>query len=181
MKVSPMKKTIALAALALISTVSAAADKAWYLGADISSTKFEAVGESERKTGLGLSFGYVLNEHVAFEVQARRMGSWKEQGVSLTANSLSASVLGIAPIAQNFSLFARLGMARNSLDLTQGNLSASVHKNKALFGVGGSYAIDKALGLRAEYVTLGSNKIGSGSTALNLKIQQVNVGMTYAF
>lgn len=176
-----MKKTIALAALALISTASFAADKAWYVGGDISSTQFKIEGDKDRETGFGLTVGYALNENVAFELQARRMGKWKQDGISLTANSLSASVLGIAPVSKEISLFARLGMSRNSLDFSQGNVSVSVHKNKALIGFGADYAIDKNLGLRAEFVNLGSNKIGSGSDSVSIKIQQFNFGLNYAF
>ena len=176
-----MKKTIALTALALISTASLAADKAWYVGGDISSTQFKVEGEKERKTGFGLTVGCALNQNVAFELQARRMGKWKEDGVSLTANSLSASVLGIVPVSTEISLFARVGLSRNSLDLSEGNLTASVHKNKALIGFGADYAIDKNLGLRAEFVNLGSNKIGSGSDSVNVKMQQFNFGLNYAF
>jgi len=176
-----MKKTMALAALALISTGAFAADKTWYVGGDVSSSQFKIEGEKERKTGFGLLLGYTLNENVAFEVQARRMGKWKDGSASLTANSLSASVLGIAPISKEVSLFARVGLGRNTLDYTEGNLSISVHENKALIGFGVDYAFDKNLSLRGEYVNLGNNKIGSGSNQLGIKIDQFNIGLNYAF
>ncbi|MEH0164924.1 outer membrane beta-barrel protein [Paucibacter sp. JuS9] len=176
-----MKKIVALAALAFIAAHASAADKTWYIGGDISSSQFKAEGEKERKTGFGATLGYSLNENVAFELQARRMGKWKEDGVSITANAIHASVLGIAPITKEFSLFGRLGMSRNSLDLSQGNATYSLHKSKALFGFGGDYAFDKNLSLRAEYVNLGSNKIGTGTDSVNVKIQQFNVGLNYAF
>jgi len=176
-----MKKMIALATLALMSTASFAADKAWYIGGDLSSTQFKVEGEKERKTGFGLTVGYTLNENIAFELQARRMGKWKEDGVALTANSLSASVLAIAPVSKEVALFARVGLSRNSLELSEGNASISVHKSKALIGFGADYAIDKNLGLRAEFVNLGSNKIGSGNDSVNIKIQQFNFGLNYAF
>lgn len=177
-----MKKIIALAALAFIAAHASAADKTWYVGGDIGHSQFKAEGEKDSKTGFGATLGYSLNENVAFELQARRMGKWKEDGVSLSANALQASVLGIAPLTKEFSLYGRLGMGRNSLDLSQGNASFSLHKTKALFGFGGDYAIDKNLSVRAEYVNLGSNKIATtGANSVTVKIQQFNVGLNYGF
>lgn len=190
-----MKKIIALAALAFIAAHASAADKTWYIGGDIGSTQFKADGDKERKTGFGATLGYSLNENVAFELQARRLGkaTFNEtiSNVNYTStfkvNSLSVSVLGIVPLNNEFSLFGRLGYARNTLDLSikPSNASASItadgHKNKALFGFGADYKIDKNLSLRAEYVNLGKNKISIAGGEAESKIQQFNFGVNYAF
>lgn len=176
-----MKKALVLAALAIAAGQVMAADNAWYVGGDIGSSKFKAEGEKSSRTGFGATVGYSLNPNVAFELQARRLGKWDADGGSLSANSLSASVLGIAPLSSQFAIYGRLGYARNSLDYSEGNVSVSVHKNKALFGFGGSYTIDKNWSLRAEYVNLGKNTIGSGADRVEVKIQQFNVGAVYAF
>jgi len=173
----PMKKIFALTVLAFAAATASAADNSWYVGGDIGSTKFKVLGESDNKTGFGAVVGYKLNTNVAFELAARRLGTWKEDGDELSANALQVSALGILPLSNEFSLFARLGVSRNSLDLDEGRVSVSVHKTKAFFGLGGSYQIDKALSLRAEYANLGKNKIDS----VEIKIHQINVGLNYAF
>ncbi|MDI4632128.1 porin family protein [Pelomonas sp. V22] len=191
-----MKKIIALAALAFIAAHASAADKTWYIGGDVGSTQFKADGDKERKTGFGATLGYSLNENVAFELQARRLGKASltetvgsvNYTTTLKANSLSVSVLGILPLNNEFSLFGRLGYARNSLDLSTkasnaaGTVSFDGHKNKALFGFGADYKINNNLSLRAEYVNLGKNKVNVGGIGeLESKIQQFNVGANYAF
>ncbi|QPF71841.1 porin family protein [Roseateles sp. DAIF2] len=176
-----MKKAFVLAALAIAAGQTLAAGSAWYVGGDIGSSKFKVEGEKSSRTGFGGTVGYSLNENVAFEVQARRLGRWTLDGEKLSANSLSASVLGILPLSKEFSLYGRLGYARNSLDWSEGNVSVSVHKNKALIGFGGAYAIDKNWSLRAEYVNLGKNTIGSGADRFDVKINQFNLGAVYAF
>jgi len=176
-----MNKFIAAAALALIATTASAADSNFYVGGDIGSSKFKVDGESGSKTGFGATLGYTLNPNVAFELSARRLGSWKEDGVTVKANALQASVLGIAPITSEFSLYGRLGLTRNSVKATEGGYSGSVHKTKALFGLGASYQLAKNVSLRGEYMNLGSNKLGSGADTVTVKMHQFNVGVTYAF
>jgi OOP family OmpA-OmpF porin len=176
-----MNKFIAAAALALIATTASAADSNFYVGGDIGSSKFKVDGESGSKTGFGATLGYTLNPNVAFELSARRLGSWKEDGVTVKANALQASVLGIAPITNEFSLYGRLGLTRNSVKATEGGYSGSVHKTKALFGLGASYQLAKNVSLRGEYMNLGSNKLGSGADTVTVKMHQFNVGVTYAF
>jgi len=176
-----MKKIFALAALAFAAATASAADNSWYVGGDIGSTKFKLLGTSSTRTGFGATAGYQLNTNVAFEASARRLGSWKVNGDELSANALQISALGIAPINNQFSLFARLGMSRNSLDLDEGKVTYSIHKTKAFFGLGGAFQIDKALSLRAEYVNLGNNKISDGSDSIEVKMHQFNLGLNYAF
>lgn len=173
-----MKKHIALLALAAaVSTPVLAADADWYLGADLNRTKFSVDGESESKTGLGLFLGYNLSKAVAFEAKYARLGTWREDGVRIEVNTLNASVLGKAAVADDLVLFGRLGVARNTVEAGMGNLKASEHKTKALIGVGLDYALTPKMGLRAEYVNLGNNKIDFAS----VKMRQLNLGLTYAF
>lgn len=176
-----MKKTLISISLALLGPVAMAAQPAWYVGADLSSTKFKVEGESERKTGLGGFVGYAFNDSIALEAQARRLGSWDVEGTDVSANSLSLSLVAKTAVGQQFALYGRLGFARNSIDVSEGNFSASAHKTKALLGIGAEYQIDKQLALRGEFVNLGNNKIGSGADGVSIKMQQFNVGLSYAF
>ena len=164
-----MKKIVALAALALTALSASAADNSWYVGADIGSTTFKVTGDSDSKTGYGALVGYTLNQNIAFEGSVRRLGS--ESGVDV--NAWQASVLGLLPLNQQFTVYGRLGVTRNSLDISQNNVDVSVNKTRALIGVGVDYKIDKNWALRAEYNDLGDN--------YNVRIDQFNVGVTYRF
>lgn len=190
-----MKKNIILAALAIASAHACAADKTWYVGGDISSTQLKDQDDKQRKTGFGATLGYSLSENFAVELQARRLGvtSSTDTFASVTyqakvrTHSLSASVLGILPLNNEFSLFGRVGYARNTLHVAVKSSDASAnidergHSNKALFGFGGNYQFDKHLGLRLEYVNLGKNKVTLSGDPVQAKIQQFNLGLNYSF
>ncbi|XHS76437.1 porin family protein [Burkholderiaceae bacterium UC74_6] len=178
------KKIIALAALAVLSSSAMAAatdETGFYGGVVLGSTKFKDEGGSENKTSFGAQLGYNFNANFAVEVQAQRLGKWSETGFSLTANSVNVSGLGKLPVADNISLFVRAGYSRNTLEATEGNVSASVHKNKALVGVGADFKVANNISLRTEYVNFGSNTIGEGTDSVTIKVQQVNVGLNYSF
>lgn len=172
-----MKKYFVAAAVAVAAAQVVAADSAWYVGADLGNTNFKQEDDKANRVGFGATVGYRVNENVALELQARRLG----RSGDLSANAVSASVLGILPLENNFSLYARLGYGRNSLELDSGSADYTVRKSKALFGLGASYAIDKNWSVRAEYVNLGKNKFQDGQDSVELKMQQFNLGVNYAF
>ena len=179
------KKIIALAALAVLSSTAMAASAAdgtgFYGGVVIGSTQFKDEGGSENKTSFGAQLGYNFNANFAVEVQAQRLGKWSEDGFSLTANSANVSALGKLPVADNISVFVRAGYSRNTLKATEGNASGSIHKNKALVGVGADFKVASNISLRTEYVNFGKTTIGEGSDSVSIKMQQVNVGVNHAF
>lgn len=187
-----MKKTFALALLAA-STTYAAADGAWYAGGDVGSTKLSSDGGSDNRTGFGAFAGYKLNQNVAFELAARRLGSASDTeqygGYSVKTevklDAFQASVLGILPLSDAVSLYGRLGVGNNAIDAsgsTSGvTVNASGNNTVALFGVGVNLQISKNIALRGEYTDLGSNDLTIVGTPISFKAQQVNVGMTYTF
>ncbi|MFY7864031.1 MAG: porin family protein [Roseateles sp.] len=167
--------------LAMMAAAASAAEQGIYVGGGIGSTRFESNGESESKTSFGATLGYTLNENVAFELQVRRLGEWKIEGSTVTANAVQASILGILPIANGFSVYGRLGYGRNSLDVSYAKTNVSVSNNELLVGAGAAYHFTKNLSARAEYNYLGENAISSGTDDMKVKIGQFNLGMNYAF
>ena len=174
-----MKKLILLAALATLSTATLAADKTWYAGIDVGSTKFKADGDSENKTSYGAMLGYQVGPNLAFEIQAHRLGKWSVDGASATANAWNVSGLILLPVSDSITPYLRLGATRNTVHATiDGYGSGSLRKTKPLFGLGADFAVGARLSLRTEYAYLGANDLGEG---LSVKIQQFNLGLNYAF
>ena len=179
-----MKKILSLAVLAAMSTASMAAtmdNTNWYAGLVVGSTKFKALDGSENKTNFGANLGYALNENVAFELQAQRLGSWSDSDGSLKVSTVNLSVLAGAPISDGIKLFARFGYARNTLKASLDGYSATDHANKAIVGVGADFKVASNVSLRTEYSYLGSNTVGSGANSIDVKISQFNVGVNFAF
>lgn len=180
-----MKKIFAAAALTLIAAGASAADKGWYVGADLGSTQFKIEGETENKGAFGIFGGYKLNDYVAFEAAVRGLGAWEVNALNVntkvTASALQLSVLGTLPVADSILLFGRLGLGRNSMHVTWNNTTTTEGSTEGLLGLGAQFQINKHFGLRAEYAYLGENTIGDGSSALKLKISQINIGAHYSF
>jgi opacity protein-like surface antigen len=169
----------ALAATALLSSNAMAVDEAnWYGGLTVGSTQFKGNAGSQRKTSYGVQLGYSFNPNVAAELQVQRLGKWSNADGSIKANAVSGSVLGKAPVNDVVSLFARLGLSRNSVKVSGDEASFSAHKTQVLYGLGADFRIDPHMSLRAEYVNLGNNNVDRG---IDIKIQQFNVSLNYLF
>ncbi|MGQ5525597.1 outer membrane beta-barrel protein [Chitinimonas sp. PSY-7] len=111
---------------------------------------------------------------------------------TLKANALHASILGIVPVSDNFSLYGRLGLARIAAKLNGGvdatfasdiaKLSKTVSvsgtmdkttKIKPMIGLGGRFAVSKEFGVRAEYTHFGKIE--------DVKLSTLMVGADYRF
>jgi hypothetical protein len=183
-----MKHAVCIFVLAAFSGPTLATEPIWYLGSDISRTEFATTPNNTRTNGLGFTLGAKATENLAVELQARDLGSWTvtyvhgSESESLSEKhafrSVSASVLGILPLSEGFSLHGRLGFARHTMKLR----SISANTNKAFWGLGASYQIDKQLGLRLELQKLGAPVFTlEDSYQVGGKIKQFNAGLTYAF
>lgn len=177
-----MKKIIAAAALSFVAVASAsAAGNSWYVGADVGRTTFKADGESDGQTGFGALVGYQLNDNVAFEGALRRLASQDIDVGTVRANAAQVSVLGLLPLANGFSVYARLGLTHNVLEVAVKGATVSFDSNAAVIGIGAQYQLGNNLSIRGEYADLGNNKFEVGGNKLSARISQFNLGLNYAF
>jgi len=135
----------------------------------------------EHDTHYGLSLGYQLNPYLAFELgyadfgSARYRASFTGGGARahLDAHGWTASVLGILPVGEKFSIFGRLGgihaKVEADVDVTgPGGAAAGTAQDRdwsGLYGAGVVYALTPSIGLRGEftrYDSLGGSNTGSG-------------------
>lgn len=114
--------------------------------------------------GFQAFFGYRLFRYVAFEGSYIDGGSLSRsipvtQGASLSISTrphlASATALGILPLSQDYSLFARAGADHAWYDTHVavtgvGSTTVGLRSNEFIWGAGGSMYVDHAL-LRAEY------------------------------
>ncbi|QPF75549.1 porin family protein [Roseateles sp. DAIF2] len=144
-----MKKIIALAIVAALSTAAQA--EGFYVGTDVGQTRFKAEDTTFKSNGVNLYGGYLLNDNVSFEAGWRSLGSDTQFGDKLKGSALQASVLLSAPLSNSFSLFGRLGVSRVESKVTGPGLNEKDSETKGLVGFGARYAINKQIGLRAEF------------------------------
>ena len=171
-----------------------------YLGAEVGrtnlkSTETDGVADplKANATGFGLYGGYQFQPNAAIEVGYRDLGKIKdsvtiiESGTTATANgtvklqALHISLLGIFPVSDEFSLYARIGAARlkvkSDFSYTVSGVnetdSDTVKKTHGMFGLGARFAVNKEFGVRAEYTHFSKTE--------ELKISNFTIGGDYQF
>ena len=142
-----------------------------YVFADFERNKIEvdAVDASldDSDNGYGIGLGYTLNNHFAIEVAYRDLLSIEESRVyedyeyhtNTDISAIQASLVASYPLNGSVSVYGRLGVGRINADsrvyastwFDSTGESESNSETKALFGIGGRYAITEQFGLRAEY------------------------------
>lgn len=166
-----MKKQLLVASLLGCITLPAAAQGIYLLG-DIGQSKMEVdvdnFSVSKTDTTFSIGAGYHLNETFALEFSYRDLGTIKSKETDnysydysdkLTVTALQASLIAQHAINDKVDIYGRLGFGRLNSDYTatiidsSGSeyISYSQSKNKALFGIGASYAITPKFSLRTEY------------------------------
>lgn len=137
-----IKQITAAALLAVTSFAASAAEPTnFYAGGDVGSSKSDDLSGS--KTSVGMFGGYTFNENFAVEVGFRRLGKWDDVKV----NQAAISVLGSVPVADQVAVYGRLGYNRVEAKADDGKVT----QNKALYGIGVSYAITKEISARVEW------------------------------
>lgn len=160
-----MKKVLALAAL-VMGACGAAQAGDFYVAGDITKTRFSGLGNDQ---GFSLAGGYKFNENWAAELGYRFLGSdtqtiaiadsGNKATLSARYRSIQLSALGMLPMTDRFSVFARLGYgtikSQDSISVTSGSASSDFRSKEyssgLLAGVGVEYAFTKQISVRGEY------------------------------
>jgi len=157
-----IKQITAATLLAVASFAASAAEPEFYVGGDVGSTKPKDVSS---ESSFGVFGGYKFDENFAVEAGFRRLGNWEEDGVDDKVTQLSLSVIGSVPVADQVSVYGRLGYNR----LEEKFEGEKAHENKALFGLGVSYQITKEISARVEWQRPMSD------------VHNISVGVAYHF
>jgi OOP family OmpA-OmpF porin len=118
---------------------------------------------SEKSTSFGIRFGYLFNDYIAVELGHHQYGEWddKEQyesgdgsSAKIESSSMSAGIKGIFPVSEDFSLFARAGIAKWDFKATSTlNEFEPVKKddNDIYYGIGAEYNFSESISFGVEY------------------------------
>jgi OOP family OmpA-OmpF porin len=169
-----MKKIITAVALAAGLVSAPAFAQSWYVGfgagignlgktgQDITGLTNATIDDSDKT--YTIRGGYRFHPNFAVELGYYDLGKYTFSGRSgnvdvsgsAKAKSFGLSAVGIAPIAQNFELYARLGIEQSELkaNANTANLTASESDKQtgATYGIGARYLINKQVGLFAEWM-----------------------------
>ena len=136
-------------------------------------TEIEAEKESllnESGTSFGIRFGYQFNDYIAVELGHHQYGEADEKYVDkygdnihnkLKSSATSVGIKGILPLSDDFSLFARAGIAKWDMKLTVSDSSAPDEtyvlkddNNDLYYGLGAEYNFSETVSLGLEYTML---------------------------
>ncbi len=186
-------KTSFIAALiaAAVAFPVAAQAQSTYVGVSVGQAKqkveVDAGSLKESDTSYKLVAGYNFDKNFGIEAGYVDLGNaeMKRFGtVESKAKSLYVAATATLPVNNEFSVFAKAGVAANDVDLTVkvggATLSDSASRSSAMFGLGASYSFTPNLAVVAEYENFG--KIAKGeSDNLNVKADMWTIGLRYKF
>jgi OOP family OmpA-OmpF porin len=158
-----MTRTAIAAALSLAAAAGAAqaqsSDAGWYGGIHlgVARANVDGVDEGNEASG-GLDAGYRFNRNFALEGSADRLGDFSPD---YNVRALSLSAVGLLPLANQFSLYGKAGLARTHAE-TGGT---SDDANGLVFGAGVRYDLNQQWFTKAgwdHYAKVGGADTGSG-------------------
>lgn len=184
-----MKKVlIALIATAFAAPAAFAADN--YVSASVGTAKHKLDSDgfkmSEEDTSFKAAVGRNFMPGVGVELGYVNFGESHVSGggasVWAKPKSLYAAVVGELPVAPQFSVLGKFGVARTktTIGATMAGVteSSSEKETSPVIGIGAAYALTDNVKLIAEYETFGKVAKGDGG---HLKVDNLSVGLRMAF
>lgn len=165
-----------------------------YIGANVGRTEqkvnVDAGSLTDNATGFKLYGGYDFTKNFGAEAGYVHFGkgevsatdSVNTVSISGKPKALYLAVTGTLPLNDQFSLFAKAGVARNSTKVT-GTIngvseSEKLKRTSAMFGLGAAYNVTKNVALVAEYENFGKVIKEDG---VSLKANIISIGARYKF
>ncbi len=134
-------------------------------------------------TGYRIGGGYNFTQNWGVEVDYAKSGDATQRGGGvINGSSTQLAGVGTYPINNMFSVYGKLGVGSNKLS-GSGTAGCTVcSATSTLYGVGGTYNINKQFGVRLEYLHLG-NFTGSGANgpATAISANTTSLGVVYNF
>jgi OOP family OmpA-OmpF porin len=149
-----MKYLYAVVASALFAAAPAMAadDGGFYVGAGIGQASVDVDGFSGDDTGYKLFGGWMFNPYVGGELEYIDGGTAEDAGAEIDLSGFNASLKLAYPFAEQFNVFAKLGMIFWDADFSIPGLgSASDDGEDFSWGVGAGWDFTENFGATLEY------------------------------
>ncbi len=134
------------------------------------------------RIGGGYQFTPMWGVEVDYGVLASSKASLGALNSELKPKSLQVAATGKFPIANEFSVIGRVGIARNSTDFSSntGAAAQSSTSTKVAYGIGVQYDFSKSMGVRAQYENLGEISDPT-ATSTTYKVSMISAGLVFSF
>ncbi len=154
-----------------------------YLGLNVGSTdqKLRVDGFGSRtdsNTGVKLYGGYGFNENFGLEAGFVDFGKGRLNSASSKPQALYLAATGTLPVNDQFSLFAKAGLAASRTKLQAPGYSRSENRATPVIGVGAAFNFSPNVAMVVEYEDFGKVAKKDG---FNIKANMASVGVRYKF
>lgn len=141
------------------SSLALARDEGFYAAVNVGQSDFgDCVGFSNcdaTDVGFKIIGGYRFNKHLAIEASYVDLGETTVRvgnvGASIVATGFAAQFVGTLPIADRFSMFAKVGLIYGELKGSIGSLSAKERDTDFAAGLGLKYDFTPNLSAKLEW------------------------------
>ena len=144
-----MRFIFALIAASVFAVSPAIAqDSGFYVGAGIGDFGVKVDGFDGSDTGFKVFGGYRFIKYLAAEVEYLDGGTVEDGGLEIDVSGFNLSGVGILPVGEKFSLFAKLGMIFWDAD---SNGFGDDSGEDFSWGIGAGYSFTEQFGMQLEY------------------------------
>ena len=183
---------VAVMAAPAVSMAQARGETGWYLGGNIGQSKVKdgcsglggtGISCDDKDTAFKILGGYNINRNFAAELGYTDLGKAKASGFGLTdefkATAWELSGVGSYPVANQFSVFGRLGLYFADVKENTNFIGNFKHTNNDLtYGFGVRYDFSREVGVRGEWQRY--SKVGGGDIGKS-DVDVISVGVVWNF
>jgi OmpA-OmpF porin, OOP family len=178
-----------------VSMAQARGAAGWYIGGGIGQSKAKdgctgvggpGVSCDDKDTALKFFGGYQVNRNFAAELGYSDLGKVKASGpggsVDIKSNAWDLTAIGAFPLANQFSIFGRLGFYRSETKLS-GLASGKKDTTDLTYGLGVQYDFARDFGVRGEWQRYRGIKARNDATGAEGKsdVDVLGVSLIYRF
>jgi OOP family OmpA-OmpF porin len=166
-------------------------ESGWLVGGSVGQAKAKdacsgisgaGVSCDDTDTAFRVFGGYQINRHFGVELGYADLGKAEATGpggsASVKSKAFDLVAVGTLPVAQNFSVYGKLGFYRADTDGTGPGGSASETNTDLTYAIGVGYDFNKNLGIRGEWQQY--SKVGGGAIG-DSNIDVMSIGVVYRF
>lgn len=168
-------------------------DRGWYAGGSIGQADYECEASpglacDTKDTAWKILGGYQVNRNFAVEFGYTNLGelSVSGAGARITLETTAWEVVGLGsfPVANQFSIYGKLGFYRGEADVSSNVAGGSGSRNSTdlTYGLGARYDFSRNLGMRVEWQRYG--KVEAPSTTVSAgdsDIDVLSLGVVWRF
>jgi OmpA-OmpF porin, OOP family len=164
---------LSVPSISMAQTTMKGPDSGWYAGGHLGLSDFDEVDETD--TAFKVLGGYQINKNFAVEAGYIDFGKVTGAGTTVKGNAFDLVGVGLLPLANQFALYGKLGLARTEATASNALSSEKQDSMEVTYGFGVQYDFSPKLGIRGDWQLY--SDVGDGRTDVTV----LSLGVVYRF